>query len=40
MDMVFASVTGIASFTVILFIIGILYVLIASPHSQSDSWHH
>jgi phosphate transport system permease protein len=29
MDMVFASVTGIASFTVILFIIGILYVLIA-----------
>ncbi|TAN43650.1 MAG: phosphate ABC transporter permease subunit PstC, partial [Nitrospirae bacterium] len=29
MDMVFASVTGIASFTVIVFIIGILYVLIA-----------
>jgi len=29
MDMVFASVTAIASFTVILFIIGILYVLIA-----------
>ncbi|MGC2063813.1 MAG: phosphate ABC transporter permease subunit PstC [Thermodesulfovibrionales bacterium] len=29
MDMVFASVTGIASFTVILFIIGILCVLIA-----------
>jgi phosphate transport system permease protein len=29
MDLVFASLTGIASFTVILFIIGILYVLIA-----------
>jgi phosphate transport system permease protein len=29
MDMVFALVTGIASFTVILFILGILYVLIA-----------
>jgi len=29
MDMVFASVTAIASFTVIFFIIGILYVLIA-----------
>jgi phosphate transport system permease protein len=29
MDMVFASITGIASFSVILFIIGILYVLIA-----------
>lgn len=29
MDLVFASVTGIASFTVILFIIGILYVLLA-----------
>ncbi|MBA4371829.1 MAG: phosphate ABC transporter permease subunit PstC [Thermodesulfovibrio sp.] len=28
MDMVFASVTGIASFSVIIFIIGILYVLI------------